>query len=378
MPAELSERISMLRLPLIVGVVLLHAYDPVIGRSTQLHYTGGIKFLVNYISEGLGTLSVPLFFLLGGYLFFHGVQPSIAWFRRKILSRSKTLLIPLLFWNLVCLALTAVAQANPVTAAYFSGRSAPVASFRALDYLNAIAGVTSHPIAFQFWFIRDLIVLVVLSPVIYLLLTTVPGLLLVILVARWFSSSTTWTIPFLSREAALFFCIGSLLAMRRVDLRNLDKWTAIALAYVPLSILDALLKESGMSNLIHKTAELFGIALVFCATRYLSKSLTVKQWLIALSPASFFVFASHEPLLAVVRKLSYAFWAPPNAFKLVVLYFADPLFVISFCTAMYFACLRAIPTFTSIITGGRVGTLRGKNASEARRLHGRLSIELGT
>lgn len=353
-PAELSERISLLRLPLIIGVVFLHAYDPVIGKSIYLQYAGGTKFMANYISEGLATLSAPLLFLLAGYLFFYGVRPGPGWFSRKIVKRVKTLLVPLVSWNLICLLLTSVAQASPATAEYFSGRSTPIASFNALDYLNAIVGVTSHPIAYQLWFIRDLIVLAVLSPLIYLSLTTVPALYLVLLATRWFSASTAWTIPFLSREAMLFFSIGALLAIRRVDLRRLDKWAALALAYVPLSVLDALLKENNLSNPIHKIAELLGITLIICTTRYVLKWPILKQCLIALSPASFFVFACHEPLLTIVRKLSYAIWPVSSSVKLLALYFADPLLVTVLCIVMYFGVARTMPSFISVVTGGRI------------------------
>jgi surface polysaccharide O-acyltransferase-like enzyme len=340
-----------------------------------LHYAGAVKFLVNYISEGLAAISVPLLFLLAGYLFFYGCRPSAIWFSRNILKRGRTLLVPLLFWNLVCLAVTAVAQANPATAIYFSGRSTPVASFRALDYLNAIVGVTSHPIAYQFWFIRDLIVLAILSPAIYFLLTTIPGVFFLLLGIRWFSSSAAWTIPFLSREAALFFCIGSALAIRRVDLSNLDKWTAIAFAYLPLSILDALAKGSSICNSVHKTAELFGVAFVFCATRYLWRSPVWKRWLLVLSPASFFVFATHEPLLTVVRKLCYVLWPPSSATRLAVLYFANPLLVIAVCTSLYFVLVTTMPLFVAVITGGRS---RGRQITgESHMLQGAVSAEVG-
>jgi surface polysaccharide O-acyltransferase-like enzyme len=315
-----------------------------------------------------------MLFLLAGYLFFYGSQPSATWFSRKIIKRGRTLVIPLLFWNLVCLAVTAAAQANPATATYFSGRSVPITSFTAMDYLNAVVGVTSHPIAYQFWFVRDLIVLAVLSPVIYLLLTTIPGVFLLLLGIRWFSSSAAWTIPFLSREAALFFCVGSALAIRRADLSSLDKWKAIAFAYLPLSILDALAKDTSISYPVHKTAELFGVALVFCATRYLRRSSVWKRRLLALSPASFFLFAAHEPLLTVIRKLSYALWSPSSASRLVVLYCADPLLVIAVCTAAYFLLVKIMPSFVALITGGRSRVRR--STGENRLLQGALSGEL--
>lgn len=351
-PVELSERISILRFPLIVGVVFLHAYDPSISKSVHLQYVGWVRFIFDYISAGLATLSVPLLFLLSGYLFFWGFQASAAGFMQRIVKRGRTLLIPLLFWNLFFLLLMAIAQATPAVK-YFSGRLEPIASFTALNYLNALLGLTTRPIAYQFWFVRDLLVLVLLSPLVYFLVTKAPIPLLLLLGYRWFSPIPSWT--FLTREAALFFCIGSLLALRGVDLRTIDRWALLlTLAYVPISVLDAATKNTSVNNAIHKPAELLGVAFVLCASKYIWQFPTLKKYLLALSVASFFVFAAHEPLLTAVRRFSYAIWTPSTSTTLL-LYFADPLLVVAFCTALYYVLRSTMPAFTGVVTGGRAG-----------------------
>lgn len=351
---ELSERIAMLRFPLIVGVVFLHAYDPAIGPSIRLQYTGWLKFLFDYVSEGLATVSVPLYFLLAGYLFFFGFQSTPDQFRRKLINRARTLLVPLVFWNVLCLGLLALAQSDRDLESFFSGRSEPISRFSALDYVNAIFGVTAHPIAFQFWFIRDLIVLALLSPLIYVLVKKVPLIFLSLLAIRWFSGSTAWTVPFLSREAMFFFCMGSFLALNQMNPLMLDQAWRLTLIYVPWSILDALTKSEVFNNPIHKTAELLGVAFAFCCTRWVRHSPSWTRGLIGLSSASFFVFAAHEPLLTVVRKLSYHFLRPSGNLGIAFLYFADPIAVTVVCLSTYFICAWRSPAFTRIITGGRM------------------------
>lgn len=354
-PPELSERIAILRFPLIVAVVFLHAYDPSIGNGAHLQYKGWLKFLLDYISEGLATVSVPLFFLIAGFLFFSGSGTSPEEFLSKIVKRGKTLLVPLIFWNLLCLAVTALGEATPATVQFFGGRSVPVASFSALDFFNAIFGITSHPIAFQFWFIRDLIVLAVLSPAIYFLLNRIGILFLAILALRWFSASAAGTMPFLSREAVLFFSLGGFLAIRKIDVLGIDRWGVLTmLSYVPISIFDAITKGAAINNPIHKLAEAIGIVFVFGVTKYARESAKYKGRLIALASASFFVFASHEPLLTAIRKLSFRLLAPSGSIELAFLYFCDPLLVVVICLALYYFCQRTMPRFTSIITGGRL------------------------
>jgi surface polysaccharide O-acyltransferase-like enzyme len=360
---ELSERISILRLPLIVGVVFLHTYDVTISRTVTLHYTGWLRFVSDYISEGVATTSVPLFFLLSGYLFFWRTPLSQDGFLAKMLKSVKALVVPLILWNTLCLVATATAEALPTTARFVSGRSAPVSSFGWLDYSNALFGLTTHPIAYQFWFIRDLVVLVLLSPLIYFAMTKAAIPFFAIVTAWWFSVHVP-TLPILSREAILFFSAGSLLAIRRINLCDVDRVALPAfMLYLPISVGDALMKQQAVSNAVHKVAEVCGIVCVFCAGKYVRQSAPLRKTLITLSSASFFVFACHEPLLTIARKLSFALLSPSSERVVLALYFVDPLLVIVVCIVVYYVCWKMMPEVTSLLTGGRSKTVAVSSVS---------------
>ena len=351
--SELSERILILRFPLMLGVVFIHAYDPSIGRGVGLQYEGWAGLVITYISVGIAAVSVPLFFLISGYLFFYGFTATPAGFCSKILKRGRSLLIPLVFWNVLCIVIFGIAQAIPATRQYSSGRSAPIATFTLFDYVNAIIGVNREPIAYQFWFVRDLMLLMLLSPLVYFLLKKVPWLFLSA-VAIWWSLDTVWSMPVLSRESILFFSIGCLLGLRAIDLRVVDKVAVLSWFFLPLSIADALTKHLVMSGQIHRLSELCGIFSVLCLTKYVRQVPASRNALAALSASSFFLFASHEPLLTVVRKLSYRPFPSPSQTVVLALYFADTLVVTGLCVAAYYACSKAMPHVTGMITGGRV------------------------
>lgn len=350
--SDLSERITVLRLPLIIGVVFLHSYDTMIGRGAQLHYSGWVKFVCDYVSEGVATVCVPLLFLISGYLFYHGLDLSRTGFTSRIAKRGRSLLVPYLAWNMLCLLLTLIAQSLAGTSRYVSGRSAPIASFSFFDYLNAIFGVNTHPIAYQFWFVRDLFLLVLLSPLLYLLLRWA-ALPFLAAVALWWSASNVWSLPVLSRESILFFSVGGLIAIWNVNPLGIDRYNVFSLVYLPLSIMDALTKHQSFNNPIHKVAELCGIVCLFCATRYVRRWSACRNMLITLSSASFFVFAAHEPLLTVTRKLTYHMFSPPSDLIIVALYFADAIGVVVVCTTAYYLCRRTAPQLTRLMTGGR-------------------------
>jgi surface polysaccharide O-acyltransferase-like enzyme len=353
--AELSERIAMLRLPLIIGVVFIHAYDPRLGKATELRYLGWSGFVCDYLSVSLASVAVPLLFLFSGYLFFVGFSPSSSSFSAQAGKRARTLLIPHLFWNTLCLTITGIAQSLPAATPYFSGRSAPVTSFRFFDYANALLGLTKDPIAFQFWFVRDLMLLVLLSPLVYFLLKRAPVPFLVVLLL-WWSSGKAYSLPILSREAVLFFSAGSVLAIRHIDLRAFDKIAVYAWLYAPLSLADTISRHQAANHFVHSVAEMGGVVFVICATRYVWRLPVSRKILIALSPASFFVFAAHEPLLTVTRKLSYRLLPPAGSAGVASLYFGDTMLVIVFCTAVYYLCAQTMPGLTAIITGGRATT----------------------
>ena len=240
---EQSLRLTLLRFPLIVGVVFIHAY------STTVAFTGGevgltqpnlvADFVRNLISQGVARIAVPLFFLMSGYLFFTGFDGSKASYLKKLKSRTQSLLIPLVFWNILTLLFLATAQAIPAAAAFFSGKNPSIASFSVFEYFNSVFGITHTPIAYQFWFIRDLFILVLIVPLITILNAYVPRPFLVGALAYWLAGE--WQIFAPASDALFFFSVGAFLASRKRSLFQFDRFGTLNLAlYSVLVILAAL------------------------------------------------------------------------------------------------------------------------------------------
>src|SRR5208282_2371055 len=197
-------------------------------------------------------------------------------------KRARSLLVPYVAWNILCLLVTLLAQSLRATSKYVSGRSAPIASLSIFGYFNAVLGITTHPIAYQFWFVRDLFLLILLSQLIYFLLTRLP-LLFFAAVVPWWAALDVFSLPVLSREAILFFSIGAFLAIHRINPLDADRVAFLSWLYLPLSIADALTKQQPFNNPLHKVAELFGIFCVFCAAKYVLRWPACRDWLFTLS-----------------------------------------------------------------------------------------------
>lgn len=353
---ESSMRLNMLRFPLIVGVVFIHNYDMNVvlqGATSGLSQADSIfDFVRNLISQGLARLAVPLFFIISGYLFSYGFDLSIDGFIAKLKSRFNTLLVPFIFWNVVTLIVIAVAQATPSTAVYFSGKNALIANYSGADYFSAIFGIGRQPISYQFWFIRDLLVMVIFSPIILVLCKYLGTPFLLALLAMW--STEFWPIPVPSSEAALFFSIGCWLGVGNKNIFMLDTMGApIAAIYVIGVISDAILNGTTLGYGIHKISILFGITTALWITKAAIRSETIKQHLLRLGGASFFLFATHEPLLVILKKVLFKFLQPQSPYMLLCLYFAIPSIIVILILMMQAHMQAVFPRFMRVVNGGR-------------------------
>ena len=163
----LSKVITFLRFPLIVGVVMLHMLNyngvNITGENYPIYY-----YTTHVLTECLARLAVPLFFIFSGYLFFCKVDYFTKdIYKQKVKTRMRTLLVPYLFWNILLLVFM-------VTRRFILPREVegnPMSEWTLFDWFNSYwASIRGMPISLQFWFIRDLFILVLLSPCIYYIL----------------------------------------------------------------------------------------------------------------------------------------------------------------------------------------------------------------
>ena len=139
-----SERLDIIRFPLIAGVIFIHASGSSINlknSNTGIDQIGFIsKFIQDFISDGLARIAVPLFFIISGYLFFLGFTWSLDKYKAKVKSRLSSLVIPFLFWNAVSMLVFFIAQSIPSTSVFFSGNHQYIATYNIFDFLIIYLG----------------------------------------------------------------------------------------------------------------------------------------------------------------------------------------------------------------------------------------------
>jgi len=348
-----SSRIVVLRFPLIVGVVFIHNFMTTVkmaqGPAATVHTDAWVDFVRYFISQGLARVCVPIFFLISGYLFFLG---DWSWekYGSKLRRRVSTLLVPLLFWNLASIAIFAIAQAVPATAVYFAGTAwPPVRSFTALDYGNALLGITKMPIDYPMWFIRDLIVLVLLAPVIQVFLARrVAPLFLVVLAALWFTGK--WPVFYPSVEATLFFCLGGYLSRFTSSLKKLDKFAPrTSVLFLAGLCASAAIQNSNLY--LHQATIALGIPSIWWLAGLAARGGRTRIALTWLSTASFLVFAAHEPLLTIFRKVAYKVLHPASGVVVLALYLLIPIVLIALLVAANLVLRKIAPRVMDFVTG---------------------------
>jgi surface polysaccharide O-acyltransferase-like enzyme len=353
-----SERLDIIRFPLIVGVIFIHAYGSSINIKNsnaevdQMGFTS--TFIQDFISGGLARIAVPLFFMISGYLFFLGFTWSLEKYKTKVKSRINTLVIPFLFWNIVTMLAYFLAQSIPSTALFFSGSIQYISTYNVFDFFNNLLGLNKFPISYQFWFIRDLIVMVAIAP--FLLATLSNKKISTIIFASLFISwlLDVWPVYVPSLAAFFFFYAGAYFANMKYDLFSLDKYgKVISLFYLIVLVTDSLTKGQIYNSYIHNVGIVFGIMTALYLTKFSLQNAAVKNTLLKLSSYSFFVFAVHEPTLIILKKLTYKLISPASDLAVTTIYLSIPIATILFALVAHKVLNIAIPKTLRKVTGGR-------------------------
>lgn len=352
-----SRKIALLSFTAIILVVFIHARttDSMAPGTGLLYATSFI--IQNFIGDGIARVSVPLFFAFSGFLFFATLVPTIVGFRKKLSSRVRTLVIPYLVWNGMGLLLLLLIQTVHGNVS-LSGEKL-IVSYTPLDFLLRLY---PHPVQFQFWFLLDLAVYFLLSPLLYFLTkrlgVVVPLLFLLLYFSKICRIPLHLSDAALHTEGMLFFSIGAWIAIRNVHLPALSFRIVIimSIAWIGLCLGKAFFLlhygETYQYNLIHRATVIIGVISVWRLYDLLPDKIIAARWWNILLPCTFFIYAFHEPAQTIIRNELLGVIGSTIMTKSIC-FILCPAATIILALGIAQVLMMSTPGFYLLITGGR-------------------------
>lgn len=343
---HLSEAITWLRFPLIFLIVLLHCYSTV-----WLSGDHGMYFKVLYpFSLWLGETGVPGFFFLSGFLFFLSKKQ----YQQKLETRFNTLLIPYLLWNALFLGLYIIAFITGYPQD-INGKS--IADYTYIDYMRAFWDRGSYdegnfvPILCPFWYIRNLLIMSILSPLFFYIIKYIRELFLLVVAFWWLLTPHN---AFIS-QTILFFSLGayfSILNMNPLDFFiRYSKWfIMLCCIFAIADVMTHTINVTPINLQIHRLALIFNIPALFLLADYCcQKGFTARL----LPNAAFIVFSVHYPIVVIIRKICAVKLGYASDLIHIPLYFICVIIATTISILIYICLDRFCPKIKNILSGNR-------------------------
>lgn len=343
---RISEAITWLRFPLIFLIIMLHCYS--VQRWEGSHDT---YFKVLYpFSLWLGETGVPGFFFISGFLFFLSKKT----FSQKIKDRIHTLLIPYILWNLIMLTLYGVTYAIGYPQ-NINGKS--MADYSIIDYLRLFWDRGSYdngnfvPLLCPLWYIRNLLVMSILSPLIYYIIRYARELFLIAITIWWMTTFHNAFIP----QTILFFSLGAYFSIFNFNPLKIaiDNKTLIFILFFIFAVGD-IFSHTAIGTPIN--LQLHRISLIL----NIPVLLLLADWCVRhgykskfLPNTAFIVFCVHYPIVVLLRKICITKLSDTSDFIHILLYFTCVIIATLLSIGFYCILERFIPKVKNILSGNR-------------------------
>ena len=347
--------IQRLRFPLAVMVVFIHC-------GNRLFVKGG-EWLRIMLADVIPAIAVPLFYLISGYLFFQGLE---AWdwneWKNKMRRRINTLLIPYLIWTSLYIAYVYLHQCRLSLCA--EGGWIPVSQWFSDNggirmWWDSIVTENSHPLGYRIisahpfhrvmWFVRDLMVVNLLSPFIHWALRKggkwiLVGLLLLYLLELWprFHS--------IGITCVFFYATGAYLSVNGRDLgKSFSKWKASSWFASFLLLAPMILIRKSDSYILLRPIWCIVWMVAFVNMMAVLPLERDERIITFLSDSSIFVYVTHSVVLSNIRQAFLVLLLVH--FSEVTVFLFTAMLTVPFCVSVYYLIRKGFPRVCAFICG---------------------------
>lgn len=339
-----------------VFVVFIHANLTVDDAINYYHYDfvqpKWIEIFKEFVCHTIGGAAVPLFFFFASYLQFSKNDSYPVLLKKKV----KSLLVPYILWTFITILLYFIAQSVPQAAPFFQNPSNIVRNWKILDWFKIFTYHTfdkanKYPFVYHFWFLRDLMIFIIISPVLKFLCKKLPGLILFFVTICMLKGIPVFYTAF--SKALFYYIVGYYCAEYNIDffkiadkIKFYEYLVLIVLSVVFSLVFDGKYAFGTISTFI---SCLFFLKISF----YFVRSEKVYGILKYFAGFSFWLYAVHAPFIStVINKISQRIISLHGILCLVQFLLAAFL-TITIGLVLGILLKKICPKLFALLTGGR-------------------------
>lgn len=328
---------------------MVSIHSNVLSEQPDLQINWGWE-LVDFLSSTLTKICVPAFFILSGYLFFLDQKSFTSrHYLEKLKRRVHTLLVPYILWNIIALSLDILKikfLGFPDHGLIIDGN---------ISWTKLVEGfydyTDGNPYAFAFWFIRNLMIFVVLSPIAYILSSKNWIINLVFILGCCVADTTFWGFS--------FFVIGGMIA--RFFSKNISNLPLLPVllsgaVWIGISALRPWQEYPSLYSTFLIVESLAALICLMPLAKYFRTGFISRH----VVPATFFIYAFHQLFCTVTRNFYIDIFGLNTSSRIFLSYLFTFL-TLSGISFMTWSVLSKIsPSLLNILCGNRSAFMKRK------------------
>ena len=341
----LSSKITIFYTLLIVMVVYIHSTYLEMFQYEAADFVW--KFWGGY---GLCSVANPLFFIISGFLLVGGVT-TVLDLLKKLQKRVRTVVVPFILWNAIFVLCYVVLDITPGVSRYVNSTGI-MEAWKSLPIWESIYNMLTEPAGFHLWFLRDLIVFMAISPLLWLISkrSWIAAIVLSVVLNHWMA----WV---------FWFWLGLTIRVSEWNIEKLPRgnWGLVltGVIYIGSAVLAGMDMAKmipscfGVIGLVKQLACIYFVWIVYdkiARGRCLSEQGLWRH----ICGYSFFIYCFHEPAFNIIKKLGVVVLGSSEP-VLIVLYLINPLIMVAIAIIIAKTMLNIKPLVPvyKFLTGGR-------------------------
>lgn len=344
-----SKTINWLRFPLIVLVVYIHNYGSAYDYSPIINWTNissiDIYEIIRILfSKVISHIAVPCFFYISGYLFFFNIHDfNKHVYFSKLKKRIYTLLIPYLLWNIFAIIID-----------FYNFSNEHCFSDNIIRTTNNLWYYFSNPLDYPLWYVRNLIILSIVSPLFFYIANKWSKLFFLILILLLFIGGYKTNV-----NSVVFFGMGALFSIKKLNIITTFRRIKVPMYLVAFATMCLCVyfnsKYTDIGKRIYPVFILSGVISIFNIASFFLENNIFKERKI-LTSSVFFIYALHIllPITWTDAYFDQAFVLCKGSSSLcIIIYLLRPLIKTALCILLFLIIKKITPQFVNVLSGNR-------------------------